>query len=168
MSLAGALVVLASLIVSSVVLLLVVALVWYLDRYDREPLHLVAGVFLWGGAVAPALVMITFRGLEAMVVTFMVNPSIAAPEALIISREVQPGAYTFALGLDGVGDTKGMLESEMRERHIKWHTNARIDAVEDGLMKITQVAEDGSDKVSHELEFAHSMILPAFSDFRRL
>ncbi|MEJ2382983.1 MAG: FAD/NAD(P)-binding oxidoreductase [Xanthomonadales bacterium] len=76
---------------------------------------------------------------------------------------VTPEPYIGHLGLDGVGDTKGMLESEMRERHIKWYTNTRIDAVEDGLMKITQVAEDGSDKVSHELEFAHSMILPAFT-----
>jgi sulfide:quinone oxidoreductase len=76
---------------------------------------------------------------------------------------VTPEPYIGHLGLDGVGDTKGMLESEMRDRHIKWHTNARIDAVEEGLMKITQVAEDGSDRVSHELEFAHSMILPAFT-----
>jgi sulfide:quinone oxidoreductase len=76
---------------------------------------------------------------------------------------VTPEPYIGHLGLDGVGDTKGMLESEMRDRHIKWHTNARIDAVEEGLMKITQVADDGSDKVSHELEFAHSMILPAFT-----
>jgi sulfide:quinone oxidoreductase len=76
---------------------------------------------------------------------------------------VTPEPYIGHLGLDGVGDTKGMLESEMRERHIKWHTNARIDAVEDGLMKITQVDEQGKDKVSHELKFAHSMILPAFT-----
>ena len=76
---------------------------------------------------------------------------------------VTPEPYIGHLGLDGVGDTKGMLESEMRDRHIKWHTNARIDAVEEGLMKITQVADDGSDRVSHELEFAHSMILPAFT-----
>ena len=76
---------------------------------------------------------------------------------------VTPEPYIGHLGLDGVGDTKSMLESEMRERHIKWYTNTRIDAVEDGLMKITQVNEDGSDKASHELRFAHSMILPAFT-----
>ena len=35
--------------------------------------------------------------------------------------------YVGHLGLDGVGDTKGLLESEMRERHIKWITNARVD-----------------------------------------
>ncbi len=76
---------------------------------------------------------------------------------------VTPEPYVGHLGLDGVGDTKSLLESEMRERHIKWYTNTRIDRVEDGLMKVTEVNEDGSDKVSHELPFAHSMILPAFT-----
>ena len=33
--------------------------------------------------------------------------------------------YIGHLGLDGVGDTKGLLESEMREQHIKWITNAK-------------------------------------------
>jgi sulfide:quinone oxidoreductase len=76
---------------------------------------------------------------------------------------VTPEPYVGHLGLDGVGDTKSLLESEMRARHIKWYTNTRIDRVEDGLMKVTEVNEDGSDKVSHELPFAHSMILPAFT-----
>ena len=35
--------------------------------------------------------------------------------------------YIGHLGLDGVGDTKGLLESEMREKHIKWITNARVE-----------------------------------------
>jgi sulfide:quinone oxidoreductase len=76
---------------------------------------------------------------------------------------VTPEPYVGHLGLDGVGDTKSMLESEMRERHVKWYTNTRIDRVDDGVMKITEVNEDGSDKASHELEFSHSMILPAFT-----
>ena len=42
--------------------------------------------------------------------------------------------YIGHLGLDGVGDTKGLLESEMRERHIKWITNARVKTVEAGVM----------------------------------
>jgi sulfide:quinone oxidoreductase len=76
---------------------------------------------------------------------------------------VTPEPYVGHLGLDGVGDTKSMLESEMRERHIKFYTNSRIDKVEDGVMTITQVNEDGSPKASHEIKFAHSMILPAFT-----
>ena len=35
--------------------------------------------------------------------------------------------YVGHLGLDGVGDTKGLLESEMRKHHIKWITNARVE-----------------------------------------
>jgi hypothetical protein len=40
---------------------------------------------------------------------------------------VTPEPYIGHLGLDGVGDTKGLLESAMRERHIKWITNAKVD-----------------------------------------
>ena len=76
---------------------------------------------------------------------------------------VTPEPYIGHLGLDGVGDTKSMLESEMRERHIKWFTSTRIDEVRDGRMAITQVRPDGSEEASHELEFKHSMILPAFT-----
>jgi len=76
---------------------------------------------------------------------------------------VTPEPYIGHLGLDGVGDTKGMLESEMRERHIKWYTNSKIDRVDDGKMTITQVNDDGSTKGTQELNFAHSMILPAFT-----
>src|SRR5579859_3606589 len=34
--------------------------------------------------------------------------------------------YIGHLGLGGVGDSKGLLESEMRQRHIKWITNAKV------------------------------------------
>ena len=70
--------------------------------------------------------------------------------------------YIGHLGLDGVGDTKGLLESEMRERHIKWVTNARITSVEEGMMHVEEVNEDGSVKKVHDLPFGFSMILPAF------
>ncbi len=70
--------------------------------------------------------------------------------------------YIGHLGLDGVGDTKGLLESEMRNRHIKWITSARVTKVEDGLMHVEEVAEDGSVRKTHELPFSYSMMLPAF------
>ncbi|MBT8063939.1 MAG: FAD-dependent oxidoreductase [Gammaproteobacteria bacterium] len=76
---------------------------------------------------------------------------------------VTPEPYIGHLGLDGVGDTKSLLESEMRERHIKWFNNTRIDEVRDGQMAITQLRPDGGEEASHELEFKHSMILPAFT-----
>jgi sulfide:quinone oxidoreductase len=70
--------------------------------------------------------------------------------------------YIGHLGLDGVGDTKGLLESEMRERHIKWITNARVKAVEAGKMMVEELAEDASPRKTHELPFAYAMMLPAF------
>ncbi len=75
---------------------------------------------------------------------------------------VTPEPYIGHLGLDGVGDTKSLLESEMRDRHIHWTTNAKITQVEDGRMHFTEVDENGNDKKDHELEFVHSMVLPAF------
>ena len=35
--------------------------------------------------------------------------------------------YIGHLGLGGVGDTKGLLEHEMRQRSIRWITNAKVD-----------------------------------------
>ncbi len=75
---------------------------------------------------------------------------------------VTPEPYIGHLGLDGVGDTKGLMESELRDRHITWTTNARIDEVEEGLMKVTEFDDDGKEKKTAELPFKHSMILPAF------
>ena len=70
--------------------------------------------------------------------------------------------YIGHLGLDGVGDTKGILESAMRERHIKWLTNSRLKRVENSKMTVEEVAEDGSVKTTRELPFNFSMVLPAF------
>jgi sulfide:quinone oxidoreductase len=70
--------------------------------------------------------------------------------------------YIGHLGLDGVGDTKGLLESEMRQHHIKWICNARVDRVEADAMHVSEIAEDGSVKREHALPQAFSMMLPAF------
>ena len=70
--------------------------------------------------------------------------------------------YIGHLGLDGVGDTKGLLESEMRGHHIKWMTSSRVKKVEAGKMTVEEVADDGSVKATKELPFGFSMMLPAF------
>ena len=75
---------------------------------------------------------------------------------------VTPEPYVGHLGLDGVGDTKGLLESELREKHIKWITSAKVKKVEDGKLFIDEIADDGSVKAERELPFAFSMMLPAF------
>lgn len=75
---------------------------------------------------------------------------------------VTPEPYIGHLGLDGVGDTKSLLESEMRNRHIKWITNARTTSLEPDIMHVEEVALDGKISATHALPFKFSMMLPAF------
>src|SRR6266496_1019032 len=70
--------------------------------------------------------------------------------------------YIGHLGLGGVGDSKTMLESAMRERHIKWICNAKVTKVEAGKMHVTEHDDAGQPKKQHELPFKYSMMLPAF------
>ena len=70
--------------------------------------------------------------------------------------------YIGHLGLGGVGDSKGMLESELRNHDIKWITNAKTTRVEAGKMFVTEMDENGQPKKEHELPFKYSMMLPAF------
>ena len=75
---------------------------------------------------------------------------------------VTPEPYIGHLGLDGVGDTKTMLESELRDRHIKWVTNARVPQIEAERMSVEELAEDGSVKATHDLPFHYAMLMPPF------
>jgi sulfide:quinone oxidoreductase len=70
--------------------------------------------------------------------------------------------YIGHLGLGGVGDSKGLLESAMRERSIKWICNAKVTKVEPGKMYVTEHDEQGQPKKEHVLENKYSMMLPAF------
>jgi len=75
---------------------------------------------------------------------------------------VTPEPYIGHLGLDGVGDTKGLLESALRQEHIKWITNAKVTKVDKDTMFVEEVDEAGATKAKHELPFAFSMMLPPF------
>jgi sulfide:quinone oxidoreductase len=70
--------------------------------------------------------------------------------------------YVGHLGLDGVGDTKGLLESEFRDRHIKWMTSCKLQKVEPGKMTVEQIGDDGAAKGTKEVPFGFAMMLPAF------
>ncbi len=69
--------------------------------------------------------------------------------------------YIGHLGLDGVGDTKGILEKQLREHHIKWIAGARVRQVDPGKMTVEEVGDDGAVRKTHELPFGFSMMLPA-------
>lgn len=70
--------------------------------------------------------------------------------------------YIGHMGLGGVGDSKGLMETELRQRHIKWLTNAKITRVEDGSMAVTEHDDEGKLRKDHALAFKYAMVLPAF------
>jgi sulfide:quinone oxidoreductase len=70
--------------------------------------------------------------------------------------------YVGHLGLGGVGDSKGLLESALRDRHIRWICNAKVTKVEAGKMFVAEHNDKGEVIKEHELPFAYSMMLPAF------
>ena len=70
--------------------------------------------------------------------------------------------YVGHMGLGGVGDSKGMLESDLRNQDVKWITNAKTTRVEAGKMFVTEVNDKGEPHKEHELPFKMAMMLPAF------
>lgn len=70
--------------------------------------------------------------------------------------------YIGHLGLDGVGDTKSLLESELRQHHIKWICNAHVDRFTKDTAHVSEIADDGSVLRTHEVPQDFTMMLPAF------
>lgn len=70
--------------------------------------------------------------------------------------------YIGHLGLDGVGDTKSLLESQLREHHIKWITNAKIKNISADTVHVEELDEKGNLKTEHDVAASYSMLLPAF------
>lgn len=76
---------------------------------------------------------------------------------------VTPEPYIGHMGLGGVGDSKGLMEAEFRQRHIKWVTNAKIATVRAGEIEAVEMDENGQPKKTHVLPFKYAMVLPAFT-----
>ncbi|MBV6417225.1 MAG: Sulfide-quinone reductase [Steroidobacteraceae bacterium] len=76
---------------------------------------------------------------------------------------VTPEPYIGHMGLGGVGDSKGLLESEFRKRDIRWLVNAKITAVRNSEMEVSEADADGRAVKAHVLPFTYSMVLPAFT-----
>lgn len=70
--------------------------------------------------------------------------------------------YVGHMGLGGVGDSKGLLESELRQRHIKWITNAKVQSFEPNKVVVSEQDESGQEKKAHILPSAFTMFIPAF------
>jgi len=71
--------------------------------------------------------------------------------------------YVGHMGLGGVGDSKGLLESELRQRHIKWVTNAKITEVTANEVKAQELDDRGQLIKEHALPFKYAMVMPPFT-----
>lgn len=71
--------------------------------------------------------------------------------------------YVGHLGLGGVGDSKGMMESEFRQRHIGWIANASLKEVRADGVTIVEHDEAGKPKGEKSLPSKYTMFLPAFA-----
>jgi sulfide:quinone oxidoreductase len=70
--------------------------------------------------------------------------------------------YIGHLGLGGVGDSRGLLESELRQRHIKWITNAKLLEAKAGAVRVAEHDDKGALVREHELPSRFTMFIPAF------
>jgi sulfide:quinone oxidoreductase len=70
--------------------------------------------------------------------------------------------YIGHMGLGGVGDSKSLMESELRQRHIRWITNASVGALEAGVVKVVEHDSEGKPVREHALESKFTMLIPAF------
>jgi RsiW-degrading membrane proteinase PrsW (M82 family) len=87
-------------------------LIWWLDRYEKEPLWLIAVAFLWGSLPAIGLALVFELGLEAPLAGSPIGPDLAAwGLAPLVEEPVKAlalaGLFLFARGefdgpLDGI------------------------------------------------------------------
>jgi len=122
-------------------------------EFVKDPGHVVVGAVQGASCYGPAyeFAMIMDTDLRKRKIRDQVPMTFVTAEP-----------YVGHLGLGGVGDSKGMLESALRERHIKWICNAKVTKIEAGKMHVTEHDEAGQPKKEHTLDFKYSMLLPAF------
>lgn len=119
----------------------------------KEPGHIVVGAMPFASCFGPAYEF-----------AFIVDADLRKRKI----RDKYPITYVTSepyighLGLGGVGDSRGMLESELRNHHIKWITNAKTTKVEDGKMFVDELDASGEVVKQHEIESKFNMMLPAF------
>ena len=123
------------------------------DGFVNDPGHIVVGALQGASCYGPAyeFAMIMDTDLRRRKIRSKVPMTFVTAEP-----------YIGHLGLGGVGDSKGMMESTLRDKHIKWICNAKVTKVEAGKMFVTEHDNEGKPKKEHELAFKYSMMLPAF------
>jgi len=123
------------------------------EKFLEDPGHVVIGAVQGASCFGPAyeFAMIMDADLRKRKLRHRV------PMTFVTSEP-----YIGHMGLAGVGDSKGLMESEFRQRHIQWITNATVDKLEPGKLFVTERDQQGEAVKAHTLETKFSMLLPAF------
>lgn len=123
------------------------------EKFLNDPGHVVVGAFQGASCFGPAYeyAMSLDTDLRRRKLRHKVPITYVSPEP-----------YIGHLGLGGVGDSKGLLEAELRHRHIKWITNAKTVKVETDKMYVEEYNNYGEKVRDHMLPFNYSMMLPPF------
>lgn len=123
------------------------------EAFVRDPGPIVVGAVQGASCFGPAyeFAMVTDADLRRRKIRDRVPMTFVTAEP-----------YVGHLGLGGVGDSKGMLESAMREHDIKWICNAKTTRVEADRIFVTEHDDLGQEHRKHELPFRFCMMLPAF------
>jgi sulfide:quinone oxidoreductase len=122
-------------------------------RFLEDPGHIVVGAVQGASCFGPAyeFAMILDADLRKRKLRHRV------PMTFVTSEP-----YIGHMGLGGVGDSKGLMESELRQRHIQWITNATVDKLEAGKVVVTERDAQGQPVKTHTLDSKFTMLLPAF------
>jgi sulfide:quinone oxidoreductase len=123
-------------------------------QFIKEPGPVVVGAVPGASCFGPAyeFAMIMNRALRKAKVRDRVPMTFVTAEP-----------YIGHMGLGGIGDSKGLFESEFRKNDIKWITNARVKQVESGQMWVEEVDDKAETIKTHQLPFKYSMMIPAFT-----
>jgi sulfide:quinone oxidoreductase len=123
------------------------------EKFLKDPGHVVVGAFQGASCFGPAYEYML--ALETDLRRRKLRDKVPI-------TYVSPEPYIGHLGLGGVGDSKGLLENELRQRHIKWITNAQTVRIEPGKMHIEEFNSHSEKIREHVLEYKYSMMLPPF------
>jgi sulfide:quinone oxidoreductase len=123
------------------------------ERFLENPGHIVVGAVQGASCFGPAyeFAMILDADLRRRKLRHKV------PMTFVTSEP-----YIGHMGLAGVGDSKGLMESEFRQRHIQWITNAAVSKLEEGKVFVTEHDAQGQATKTQVLESKLTMLLPAF------
>ena len=123
------------------------------ERFLKDPGHVVVGAFQGASCFGPAYEYML--ALETDLRRRKLRSKVPI-------TYITPEPYIGHLGLGGVGDSRGLLENELRQRHIKWITNAKTARIEPGKMYVEEYDSHGEKIKDHVLEHKYSMMLPPF------